>query len=93
MEGIAQVEQCVRPGEAVFKLELGQTVGFHRRQLVRVAGRVLVEQAKVVRQAVLREVRLEGLDARPILARVLGSGQQFEPDEVQPEALQGQGPL
>ena len=95
MDRIAQVEQRVRTGEAVFQLGLAQPVGFaSSARSCASLGRVLVEQAVVFLQAVLREALAERADAGAVLRGVLAGGQQFQPDEVQrPVSCSAQRPL
>jgi hypothetical protein len=93
MDRVTEIEQGGRAGQPVEQFLPGKPDASHLREIVLVAGWILIEQATGVFQAVLTKAALENPNPRFILARVRCRGQQLEPDRVQPEPAQTKHPL
>ena len=90
----AQIEQNVRPGEAIEQFALRDIpMQSHTGQIVRVIGRLLIKQAISTSQPMSRAAVAGNCDADFVRSRVVCRRQQLEPDGVEFQPPQPEHPL
>ncbi|MEO5717197.1 MAG: hypothetical protein ABIR29_01340 [Chthoniobacterales bacterium] len=93
MDGIGEIKENVRPGEACAQFRLREADAAQRIEVVLFVRSLLVEEAVTVGQSVPAQLPLEVADRLGIGRAIVRRGQEFEPDHVLPQSAQAQHPL
>ncbi len=93
MKRVGQVQKNVRRSEPAAQLPLRQADAAKCRQIVCIAGRILVKQAIASSEPVGAELPLEVRDASRVVGAVLRRGQKLQPDRILFQSPQAEHPL